>query len=89
MRHSGLIAGLLAAAAVVLALSGCVSRNQVPVARGEDNDDAFCQAAGHPQGSSAYVACRKDRDVQRAAAASRADRRQRDLAEDMLNHPVR
>jgi hypothetical protein len=35
------------------------------------------------------VACRKDRDVQRNAATARADRRQRDLGEYMLNHPDR
>ena len=87
MRYSGVI-GLVAAAAV-LVLSGCASRNQTAVALGNDNDDAYCQAAGYPQGSSAYVTCRKDRDVQRSAASARADRRQRDLAEDMLNHPVR
>ena len=34
-----------------------------------------------------YVACRKDRDVQRANANARADRRQRDLGEYMLNNP--
>jgi len=77
------------AVAAVLVLSGCASRNQTPVAAGNDDDDAFCQAAGHPQGSSAYVACRKDRDVQRSAATARADRSQRALAEDMLNHPYR
>jgi hypothetical protein len=35
------------------------------------------------------VACRKDRDVQRNAATTRSDRRQRDLGEYMLNHPER
>jgi len=38
-------------------------------------------------GSSAYIACRKDRDAARGNAEARADRRQRDLGEDMLNHP--
>ena len=39
------------------------------------------------RGSTEYVACRKDRDVQRNNANARADRRQRDLGEYMLNHP--
>jgi hypothetical protein len=38
-------------------------------------------------GSPEYVACRKDRDVQRSAFQAKADRRQRDLGEYMLNHP--
>ena len=36
-----------------------------------------------------YVDCRKDRDVQRNNANARADRRQRNLGEHMLNNPVR
>jgi hypothetical protein len=31
--------------------------------------------------------CRRDRDVLRNNATARADRRQRDLGEYMLNHP--
>jgi hypothetical protein len=38
-------------------------------------------------GSPPYVACRKDRDAQRGNANARADRRQRDLGEYMMNHP--
>ena len=34
-----------------------------------------------------YIACRKDRDVQRLNAESRSDRAQRNLGEYMLNHP--
>jgi hypothetical protein len=40
-------------------------------------------------GSPEYVACRKDRDVQRNNANARADRAQRNLGEYMLNHPDR
>lgn len=72
-----------------LALSACVARHQTPVALGNDDDDAVCRANGYAVGSPEYVACRKDRDVQRNAATARADRRQRDLGEYMLNHPER
>lgn len=76
-------------ALVALALCACVARNQAPVAALNDDDDAVCQANGFKVGSPEYVACRKDRDVQRSAAIARADRRQRDLGEYMLNHPER
>ena len=80
---------LVIAALLAIALGGCVARNQTPVAMGNDDDDAVCQSRGYAVGSPDYVACRKDRDVQRSAATSRADRRQRDLGEYMLNHPDR
>ena len=80
---------LLAAIAVAIALSACSARYQTPVAMGGDDDDAVCQSRGYAQGSPEYVACRKDRDVQRNAAVARSDRRQRDLGEYMLNHPDR
>jgi hypothetical protein len=35
------------------------------------------------------VACRKNRDAQRGNALVRADKKQRDLGEYMLNNPVR
>ncbi|MGC2778302.1 MAG: hypothetical protein WA418_21980 [Bradyrhizobium sp.] len=75
----------------LLSLAACAARNQAPaVAVGNDNDDAVCQAGGKTApGSAEYVACRKDRDVQRQRAEARADRRQRDLGEFMLNHPDR
>ena len=38
-------------------------------------------------GSPEYVACRKDRDVQRSRGEARADRAQRNLGEYMLNNP--
>ncbi|MDQ8731152.1 hypothetical protein LPJ38_08795 [Bradyrhizobium daqingense] len=74
---------------LAIALSACSSRYQTPVAVGGDDDDAVCQSRGYAQGSAEYAACRKDRDVQRNAATARADRRQRDLGEYMLNNPVR
>lgn len=77
------------AALLTLVLVGCAARNQTPVAAGNDDDDAACQSRGFAQGSPEYVSCRKDRDVQRNAATARADRRQRDLGEYMLNNPVR
>jgi hypothetical protein len=75
----------------VLALSACVQRNQVPIASTlNEDDDSFCRAGGKvAPGSSEYVACRRDRDVQRNAAIVSADKKQRDLAEYMLNNPVR
>lgn len=86
MRRTGLrvIASILL---VVPLLSACAARYQTPVAVGGDDDDAVCQSRGYAQGSQEYVACRKDRDVQRNAAVARSDRRQRDLGEYMLNHP--
>lgn len=80
---------LLAAVLFAIALSACSARYQTPTAMGGDDDDAVCQSRGYAQGSPEYVACRKDRDVQRSAATSRTDRRQRDLGEYMLNHPDR
>lgn len=70
-------------------LAACASRNEVPVAALSGDDDSFCRANNVQVGSPEYVACRKDRDVIRSNAAARADRRQRDLGEYMLNNPVR
>jgi hypothetical protein len=73
---------------VVPLLAGCLERGQpTMVNAGGDDDDAFCRANNVVAGSKEYVACRKDRDVQRNNANARADRRQRDLGEYMLNHP--
>ncbi len=69
-----------------LALTACSHRGDAPVAFGDD--DAFCRANNVQVGSSEYVACRKDRDVQRGNAAGKADNSQRKLGEFMLNNPV-
>jgi len=80
-------AKLAIALTVVLALSACAQRSQVAVSSLGEDDDALCRANNVAVGSSQYIACRKDRDVLRNNAAGRADRRQRDLGEYMLNHP--
>jgi hypothetical protein len=68
-------------------LAGCLERGQPTMVDSSADDDAFCRASNVKQGSPEYVACRKDRDVQRQRADTRSDRRQRDLGEYMLNHP--
>jgi hypothetical protein len=79
---------LIALAIIGLSLSACASHNVGPVtAQGVDDDDAYCRANNVQAGSPEYTACRKDRDVLRNAAQAKADRRQRDLGEYMLNHP--
>ncbi len=80
---------LIAALLIAPLLAGCLERGQpTMVNAGGDDDDAFCRAS-NAVGSPEYVACRKDRDVQRNNANTRADRRQRNLGEHMLNNPVR
>jgi hypothetical protein len=83
MKSRFLVALTLAA----LTLAACAHRGDAPVSLGDD--DAFCRANNVQVGSPEYVACRKDRDVQRGNAAARADQKQRGLAEYMLNNPVR
>ena len=68
-----------------LTLAACSHRGDSTVALGDD--DAFCRANNVQVGSAEYVACRKDRDVQRAHAADHADQKQRQLGEYMLNNP--
>ena len=85
LSHSFLIVPFLA-----LSLAGCAAgRNTGTVtAVGNDDDDSYCRANNTVAiGSPEYVACRKDRDVQRQRAEAKADRRQRDLGEYMMNHP--
>ena len=87
MRHNPsrvLIALLL----IAPLLAGCLERGQPTMVDSGGDDDAFCRGS-HAVGSPEYVACRKDRDVQRANANSRADKRQRNLGEYMLNNPTR
>jgi hypothetical protein len=70
-------------------LAGCLERGQPIMVDSGGDDDAFCRANNVAVGSPQYVACRKDRDVQRGNANARADRTQRNLGEYMLNNPVR
>jgi hypothetical protein len=70
-------------------LAGCLERGQPTMVDSSGDDDAFCRANNVAVGSPEYVACRKNRDVQRVNANARADRRQRDLGEYMLNNPNR
>ena len=70
-------------------LAGCLERGKPTIVDSSGDDDAICRANNVAAGSSEYVACRKDRDVLRNNANARADRRQRDLGEYMLNNPVR
>jgi hypothetical protein len=82
---------LLLIALLLLAplLAGCLERGQPTMVDSSGDDDAYCRAGNVAAGSPQYVACRKDRDVQRSNANARTDRRQRDLGEYMLNHPDR
>jgi len=70
-----------------LALAACAQRSQPTVSTLGEDDDVICRANNVAVGSSEYIACRKDRDVLRNNAAAKADRRQRDLGEYMMNHP--
>ena len=72
-----------------LALTACAARNEIPVSSLGEDDDAICRANNVAVGSSEYVACRKNRDVQRGNAAARADRAQRNLSETMINTPYK
>ena len=70
-------------------LAGCLERGQPTMVDTGPDDDTFCRANNVAAGSPEYVACRKDRDVARANANTRADKRQRNLGEYMLNNPTR
>ena len=79
---------LIALLLVAPLLAGCLERGQSTLVNSNgDDDDAFCRAGNMKPGSSEYIGCRKDRDVQRDHANAKADRQQRDLGEYMLNHP--
>jgi hypothetical protein len=81
---------ILALTLITLALAACAQRNQAPVLSGlNEDDDTFCRANNVAAGSPEYVVCRRDRDAQRNNAIVRADKKQRDLGEYMLNNPVR
>ena len=80
---------LIALTIAATLLGACARRTDVPISDLGDDDDAICRANGVAVGSPQYSACRKDRDVQRSNAIARADRKQRDLGEYMLNNPGR
>jgi hypothetical protein len=69
-------------------LAGCLERGQPTMVDSSGDDDAFCRA-NNAVGSPEYVACRRDREVQRANATARVYMRQRNLGEYMLNNPTR
>ena len=87
----GVPAFAIALALAALTLTACAKRNELPVSSTlSEDDDTFCRAGGKVAvGSSEYVACRKDRDAQRDNAIARADKKQRDLGEYMINNPTR
>jgi hypothetical protein len=72
---------------LALALSACTRRGEVPLSMLGEDDDAICRANNVAVGSAEYVACRRDRDAIRGNAAARADKKQRDLGQYMLDHP--
>ena len=76
-----------------LALASCARRGELPASASStlsEDDDIFCRKGGQvASGSPEYVNCRKDRDAQRANQITRADKKQRDLGEYMLNNPSR
>jgi hypothetical protein len=80
---------LIALTLAALTLFSCASRNEIPVSSLGEDDDAICRANNVAAGSSDYVACRKNRDVQRGNAAAKADRTQRNLSETMVNTPYK
>ena len=88
MRHNParLLIALLLTAPL---LAGCLEKGQPTMADTSADDDAFCRANNVAVGSTDYVNCRKNRDVQRGNANARADRAQRNLADHMLNNPTR
>ena len=88
MRHTSARA-LIAILLIAPLLAGCLERGQPTMVDAGPDDDTFCRANNVAVGSPDYVTCRKDRDVQRGNANSRADKRQRNLGEYMMNNPVR
>jgi hypothetical protein len=79
-------------ALAALALGACARRGELPSssALGSQDDDAICRSGGkYAPGSPEYGSCLKDRDAQRANEITRADKKQRDLGEYMLNNPTR
>ena len=87
MQRSFIGTRLMIVAVGSLGLAACAERGPASLSSLEQDDDVACRANNITVGSSEYIACRRDRDALRDNAAARADRRQRDLAEHMLNHP--
>jgi len=87
--RSGLAKHFIALLLAAPLLAGCLERGQPTMVDSSADDDAFCRANNVAVGSNEYVNCRKNRDVQRGNANARADRAQRNMAEQMLNNPVR
>ena len=85
----GLAKHVIALLLIAPLLAGCLERGQPTMVDTSADDDAFCRANNVAVGSNEYVNCRKNRDVQRGNANARADRAQRNMAEQMLNNPVR
>jgi hypothetical protein len=72
-------------------LAGCLERGEpLPMSSIKtEDDDMVCRAGGkNAPGSPDYVYCRRERDAQRNNAVVRADKKQRDLGEYMLNNPT-
>ena len=87
--QSGLARHVIALLLAAPLLAGCLERGQPTMVDSSADDDAFCRANNVAPGSQEYVACRKNRDVQRNSANARTDRAQRNLGEYMLNNPSR
>ena len=79
---------LLALLLIAPLLAGCLERGQPVMVDTSADDDAYCRSNA-AVGSNEYVNCRKNRDVQRCNANARTDRAQRNMADQMLNNPVR
>lgn len=82
----------LALALAALVLCSCSHRGELPPnsALNSQDDDAFCRAGGKfAPGSAEYGACLRERDAARANEIARADKKQRDLGEYMLNNPTK
>ncbi len=78
---------VLALLAMAPALSSCITSQDTPTAAAQPvaDDDAYCRANAGEAGSSAYVACRKDRDVGAIRSSASMEKAHRNLAESMLN----
>jgi hypothetical protein len=85
----GLAKLFLALTLAFLALAACTKRGEAPLSMLGEDDDAICRANNVAAGSSEYVACRRNRDAIRSAAAARADRSQRELGQFMVDNPTR